>query len=76
MNSHFVALIFNGLILERGMSSTRRCLCQTRNRPIVLAEKWEAEHKRTTEPAFNKVAGEGQKSAGPSFYKTAETDKA
>ncbi len=42
--------------------------------PKVLAEKWEAEHKRTAESAFDKVAVEGQKSAGPSFFKTAETE--
>ena len=44
------------------------------NLPAILEEKWKTEHKRTAEKAFERVALEGQKSGGPSFFKTAEIE--
>ena len=36
--------------------------------PKLLESKWREEHKKSSEEAFERVAKEGQVSAGPSFF--------
>jgi len=43
--------------------------------PKELNEKWKAEHYRTSEKEFERVAIEGQSTGGPSFFKTAEVEE-
>lgn len=38
----------------------------------VLEERWKANHFKTAEEAFERVAVEGQSAAGPSFFKKAD----
>ena len=40
--------------------------------PAALEKKWKEQHEKDAEAAFELVAKEGQKSAGPSFFKKAE----
>ena len=40
--------------------------------PKKLEAKWKIQHEKDAEAAFAKVASEGQKSAGPSFFRKAE----
>jgi len=40
--------------------------------PAALESKWKKQHEKDAEEAFEQVAREGQKSAGPSFFKKAE----
>lgn len=42
--------------------------------PAKLEAKWKAEHEKSAEAEFARVAKEGQKSAGPSFFQKANAE--